>query len=116
LLNKTEEEGSLQGVSICANAPNITHLLFVDDSLLILKVIEGNAHHLWHILQLYEECSGQMIYNDKSSVMFSKNTSVNARQEFMEILDMRQTQEHGKYLGGLGYRNTHFFNLIMLAR
>lgn len=54
LLNQAEEEGELEGVTICALAPSITHLLFADDSLLLLKANEMNASHLQHILQLYD--------------------------------------------------------------
>ena len=68
-------QGSLQGVTICDDAPSITHTLFVDDSLLLLKINEENAHYLRHILQLYEERSGQAINKDKSSAMFRKNTN-----------------------------------------
>lgn len=64
LLNAVERGGSLEGVTICQDAPSITHLLFADDSLLLLKADEGNASHLQHVLQLYEECSGQVINKD----------------------------------------------------
>jgi hypothetical protein len=43
LLNDAEHRGLLEGVTICPNAPSITHLLFAYDSLLLLKVNEGNA-------------------------------------------------------------------------
>jgi hypothetical protein len=81
LLNAAKEEGKLQGITICANAPSITHFLFVDDSLLFLKVDEDNVNYLQHILHLYEECSGQAINKDKSAVMFSQNTRGDARQK-----------------------------------
>ena len=54
LLHEAERAGNLEGVTICENAPSITHLLFVDDSLLLLKVNDGNANHLRHVLELYD--------------------------------------------------------------
>lgn len=88
LLNAAEEEGKLQGVTIYANAPSITHLLFVNDSLLLLKVDEENVSHPPHILQLYAECSGQVINKDKSAVLFSQNTKGEARQKKIMSLDL----------------------------
>jgi len=43
LINDAEARGIIQGVTICARAPSITHLLFADDSLLLLKANEENA-------------------------------------------------------------------------
>ena len=74
MLNVAEEAERLQGITICANAPSITHLLFVDDALLLLKANQENATYLQYVLQVYEACSGQTISKDKSSVLFSKNT------------------------------------------
>ena len=34
LLQKAEMESNIHGVSICRSAPKISHILFVDDSLL----------------------------------------------------------------------------------
>jgi hypothetical protein len=71
LLNKTEVDGRLEGVRVCANAPSFNHLLFADDSLILLKVAEENSTHLRNILSLYEDCSGQTINFSKSAAMFS---------------------------------------------
>lgn len=50
ILNSAEEEGRLQGLAICAGAPSITHLLFVDDSLLLMKVNQENGSYLQNVL------------------------------------------------------------------
>ena len=74
MLNQADQNGSLEGIKICHGAPSFNHLLFADDSLILLKVSEDSARHLQNILNLYEVCSGQTINVDKSSIVFSKNT------------------------------------------
>ena len=74
LLHQAERDGSLQGIKVCPNAPSVSHLLFADDSLILFRAKEEDAQQLQHILNLYEECSGQMINKDKSAIMFSPNT------------------------------------------
>lgn len=59
-LLKKGESGSLARVKICHNAPSISHLLFTDDSLILIRATEGDSRHLQTVLQLYEQC-GQMI-------------------------------------------------------
>lgn len=71
--------------------------------MLLLKADERSAHHLRDILTLYEVCSGQTINKDKSSIMFSKNTSSHDREKFMDILDIRIEARNEKYLGLLVY-------------
>lgn len=51
------------------------------------------------MLQLYEECSGQTINKDKSSVMFSKNCDETKKMEFMDILSLSQEARSNTYLG-----------------
>ena len=99
LLKNAEMNGNIQGVSICAGAPSITHLLFADDSLLLLKANDENAAHLRHVLQIYETCSGQKINKEKSSIVFIKNTKSCARRRFMEILDLTREMLNSRYLG-----------------
>jgi hypothetical protein len=74
LLNQAERDGSLRGIKVCPNAPSVSHLIFVDDSLILCRAKVGGAQKLQGILQLYEQCSGQMINRDKSTIVFSPNT------------------------------------------
>ena len=99
MINDAEARGRIQGVTICAGAPSITHLLFADDSLLLLKANEENAAHLRHVLQIYETCSREKINNEKSSIVFSKNTTAQDRQNFMQTLELTQESRNEKYLG-----------------
>jgi hypothetical protein len=99
LLNKAEEDGRLQGVSVCASTPSFNHLLFVDDSLILLKVNEENSAHLQNILSLYEDCSGQTVNFSKSTVMFSPNTPRRERKKVMDMLHIETEARNEKYLG-----------------
>jgi hypothetical protein len=55
-------------------------LLFTDDSLILCRATEEEATHLKDLLQTYEECSGQVINVDKSTVLFSPNTGGEERR------------------------------------
>jgi hypothetical protein len=78
---------------------SINHLLSVDDSLLLLKINDGSAQCLQNILSLYEDCSGQIINKEKSSIMFSRNTNDAKKQELMASLDIGSEVRNEKYLG-----------------
>lgn len=89
----------MRGVKICPGAPSVSHLLFADDSLILFRAHEGDAQQLQSILQLYEECSGQMINKDKSAVMFSTNTAYAKRREVMQRLQIQKETMNERYLG-----------------
>jgi hypothetical protein len=72
LLNAAEVDGRLEGVQVADDAPSFNHLLFADDSLILLKVTEESARHLLDILALYESCSGQTVNIDKSGIVFQQ--------------------------------------------
>jgi hypothetical protein len=99
LLNGADEDGSLEGIQLCNGAPRFNHLLFADDSLVLIKANSECARNLQHILQLYEGCSGQTINFDKSSVMFSKNTPFSKRHEVLTQLNIRAEARTERYLG-----------------
>lgn len=103
LLHEAEVRGELTGVKVCHSAPSINHLLFADDSLLLLKTDEWSAYHLQNILSLYEDCSGQTINKEKSSVMFSMNTKSVERNHLMPALGITSEARNEKYLGLLVY-------------
>jgi hypothetical protein len=46
MLNQADQNGRLEGIKICHGARSFNHLLFANDSLILLKVSEESAHHL----------------------------------------------------------------------
>lgn len=56
LLLEAEETGKIEEIHIRRDTPSINHLLFADDSLLLMKVNGKSAQHLQYVLSLYEEC------------------------------------------------------------
>jgi len=99
LLQQAEQEGRLAGVKVCHQAPSVSHLLFADDSLIMIRATEGDANQLQDILDLYENCSGQMINKSKSVVLFSKNTGAEKRSEVCTRLQITKETMNAKYLG-----------------
>lgn len=99
LLNCADEDRSLEGVRVSPNAPRFNHLLFANDSLILMKVCEKSASKLQSILSLYENCSGQTINVNKSSILFRKNTSNGEKQRMMEQLRVTVEAMNEWYLG-----------------
>ena len=52
MLHEAEKMGSLKGIKICKNAPSISHLLFADDSLLLIEAEEESVKEVIVILVL----------------------------------------------------------------
>lgn len=99
LLRKAELEGRISGVKICPGAPSVSHLLFADDSLLLVCANREDALQLQNILEVYEQCSGQMINKAKSAVLFSKNTSAAKRAKLRQIMQIERETGNDPYLG-----------------
>jgi hypothetical protein len=53
-----EEVGGIEGVRVCRNAPSVSHLLFADDSLILMRADINNATSLQHVLDTYCANSG----------------------------------------------------------
>ena len=51
------------------------------------------------ILEIYEKGSGQNINRDKSSVLFSKNTSRQTKEFLLQLLGLQNEGQQGKYWG-----------------
>lgn len=76
LLDKAEVEGKIHGCKISSTAPEISHLLFADDSFLFFKASLAESNYIKEILQTYAYVSGQEINYQKSGIMFSSNVRV----------------------------------------
>jgi hypothetical protein len=99
LLQQAEHEGRIAGVKVCQNAPSVSHLLFADDSLILIRATEGDAKQLQDILDLYESVSGQMINKAKSAVLFSRNTRAQRKEEVCATLQITKETMNERYLG-----------------
>jgi hypothetical protein len=74
-----------------------------------------DATKLRGILELYEQCSGQMINKSKSAVLFSPNTSEASRRVVKEVLEVERENLNEKYLGlpvHVGTSRTKIFSYL----
>lgn len=91
MLNNVEAVGDIVGVRICRDAPVVSHLLFVDDSLILMKADRRTVLTLQNILDTY--CDA------KSSIYFSLNTYVDEKVEVCQALDILTQSLNDRYLG-----------------
>lgn len=52
-----------------------------------------------NILEVYERGSGQTINQDKSAILFSKNTPRQQKDLLLQLLGLHSEGHQGKYLG-----------------
>ena len=105
----------LQGVVVCRSGLKLSHLFFVDDSLIFCKVSILECNALQKILGVYESASGQQLNRVKTSLFFSKNTPMAIQEEIKQRFGAQVIKQYEKYLGlpslvGKNKRNT--FNEI----
>ncbi|XP_016704247.1 uncharacterized protein [Gossypium hirsutum] len=81
LMRLAMKEGLLKGAKASRKGPEISQLLFADDCILFGEATDSGVRMLKGILKEFEECSGQCVNFDKSTVFFSTNTLVEKRGE-----------------------------------
>lgn len=99
ILRRHEEACLIHGCIVARGAPPISHLLFADDCYLFFRATGPEASTMKAILKRYEKISGHAINFNKSSVVFSPNTTEQNRSLVCETLDVREVSVPGKYLG-----------------
>ena len=99
MIRRNESVGLLHGCTIARGAPTISHLLFADDCYFFFRVVEGEASVMKRILNRYEEILGQVVNYNKSTVVFSPNTSEENRRRVCDQLGVRAVNNPGDYLG-----------------
>lgn len=99
LFQVAQDNGIFRGISASRGGPQISHLFFADDNVIFGDVVPPQAAEVRRILKDYEAASGQKVNLDKSIVVFSRNTTVQVRDEITTILGVVESKKHGKYLG-----------------
>ena len=77
----------------------INHIFFTDDSLLFYRANELELRCLQNILDDYEKASGQKLNKQKTSIYFSRNTSVGVNRSLSQVIGVPATQKYKSYLG-----------------
>ncbi|XP_060960814.1 uncharacterized protein LOC133031346 [Cannabis sativa] len=99
LLQYEEQFRRLKGLVVSRRAPSITHLLFIDDSLLFCQANERSCGAIKRGLDIYHRTSGQELNADKFVMYFLLNTSTVTKYSFQQILGIPISECHEKYLG-----------------
>jgi hypothetical protein len=73
---------------VAPSAPTVSHLLFVDDSLLFFRANRESALEVYDVLRLYCNASGQRVNMEKSSIHFAKGCQNGVREEIKGILQV----------------------------
>lgn len=80
-------------------APTLSHLFFVDDSLFFFRASVDSCQAVRDTMKLFCDISGEMINYDKSSVMFSPNTPTRFKHIMRKVLGTPSCEKLGTYLG-----------------
>ncbi|BFG34431.1 hypothetical protein CerSpe_207050 [Prunus speciosa] len=99
MISKAINSNVLQGIKLGSDGPIVSHLLFVDDTLVFMKATKPNCDQMVQLLNVFCEASGQQINYSKSCLFFTPNIPDCMRREIEDTLNIREIDDPGKYLG-----------------
>ncbi|MCH79708.1 ribonuclease H protein, partial [Trifolium medium] len=115
LITRAQNNHSIHGVKIALGAPEISHLLFADDSLMFCRASTDEVSILSNIIHTYQGASGQPVNLNKSEMVFSKGTTEETKRDISRLLPMQILDHFSKYLGMptfVGRSKARVFNYI----
>ena len=92
-------EEKIIGISICRRGPQLSHLLFADDSLMFCQATSDDCDELMQLIQVYESSTGQQLNKEKTSLFFSRNTLMDTQESIKQMFGAEIIKQHEKYLG-----------------
>lgn len=93
------ESGQWIPMKFGRGGPEVSHLKFADDIILISEANVQQAHVIKSILDSFCRCSGQKVNLGKSKIMFSPNINDILGSQFSNILEFETTNDLSSYLG-----------------
>lgn len=99
LLIHNEQLGNFQGLRVCRRAPNVSHLLFADDSLLFFKADVDQAQIIKSVITTFENCSGQLLSPSKCSLLVNESLDQDTSEQLRAVLGVERVDFEAKYLG-----------------
>jgi hypothetical protein len=99
LLSREVREKRIHGIKVARKAPELSHLLFADDSLLFIRANRTEADRIMKTLHTYQKSSGQVVNLDKSEASFSRNVPEEDKDMICNMMSVKTVMSHTKYLG-----------------
>ena len=99
MLSKAVATCSGLGFSFIRGGWRQSHLFFVDDSIVFLRVAIEDCFHVKNIIKSYCEMSGQLVNFDKPEASFSANLDSRQKQLLCNIFGVKVMSKETKYLG-----------------
>ncbi|KAL0458975.1 UNVERIFIED_CONTAM: putative mitochondrial protein [Sesamum latifolium] len=99
LIQDTERWGQLTGVAVARQAPRVSHLFFVNDTLVFCEATAEQIGEVRRILRVYARASRQEINLQKSTMVISGGVPIAVKHLLEVVLRVTVGPRHDKYLG-----------------
>lgn len=99
LLNEAKRCSNFKGVKVARCSPSITHIFFIDDSLIFYRANTIDWLIVQSLLDRYEKASGRGINKHKYGLFFSSNTLEVTRCQILNLAEVPICNSQEKYLG-----------------
>ncbi|KAF7835872.1 ribonuclease H [Senna tora] len=99
MIDWKESNGLWKGNKIARGVSPISHLMYVDDTVLFFQLTSHNIVVVKRVLNRDSTLSGQHMNLSKSFLIFSPNTSFRIKKEVADNLGIQFHSKLGKYLG-----------------
>jgi hypothetical protein len=97
LLKKGMDSNLVEPVKVCRRAPEVSHLLFADDTLLFFKASPQQSQNVSEIIDAYAAATGQLINRAKCSILFSPGCPPTTRTIIIQTLQVQEPKFEEKY-------------------
>ncbi|XP_035842190.1 uncharacterized mitochondrial protein AtMg01250-like [Helianthus annuus] len=110
ILNKAKDIGVFKGINFSEDEPDLTHLLYADDALILGEWTCENIKSIARVLRIFYLCSGLRINLHKSNI-YGVCTDDLEVDNMMEVLGCKRADFPFTYLGiKVGAKMTRIFN------